>query len=108
MHRLLRPLLLALLALTAVLSLAACGSSDDGNGAAQSADPKPTARAEDFPSAKGRTLPDIIANLPEGPILAPSVSVLDKGTNRIGFALFDKARKQLSGAGVALYIGNQD
>jgi hypothetical protein len=108
MHRpSLRSLLLMLLALTAVAALAACGSNDS-NGASQPADPMPTARAEDFPAAKGRTLPDIIANLPEGPVLAPSVSVVEKGPNRIGFALFDKARKQLSGAGVALYIGNQD
>ena len=41
-------------------------------------------------------------------MLAPSVSVLDKGANRIGFALFDTAGKQLSGAGVALYVGNTD
>jgi hypothetical protein len=41
-------------------------------------------------------------------VLAPSVSVLDKGSNRIGFALFDTAGKQLSGADVALYIGNTD
>src|SRR3954471_23049188 len=108
MHRpSLRSLLLTLLALTAVAALAACGSNDS-NGASQPADPMPTARAEDFPAAKGRTLPDIIANLPQGPVLAPSVSVVEEGPNRIAFALFDKARKQLSGAGVALYIGNQD
>ena len=39
----------------------------------------------------------------EGPILAPSVSVLQQGTNRYGFALFDAARKQITGAQVALY-----
>jgi hypothetical protein len=105
-HLSLRLLLLALLAVPA-LGLVACGSSGDG-GSTQAADPMPTARAEDFPSAKGRTLPDIVQNLPEGPVLAPSVSVVDKGSNRIGFALFDKARKQLSGAPVALYISNQD
>ncbi len=36
------------------------------------------------------------------------MSLLDQGTNRIGFALFDTAGKQLTGAGVALYIGNTD
>jgi hypothetical protein len=107
LHRSLRPTLLVLPALAVVLALAACGSSANDN-AAPAAEPQPTARAEDFPSAKGRTLPDLLGNLPEGPVLAPSVSVVDKGTNRIGFALFDKARKQLAGAAVALYVGKQD
>jgi hypothetical protein len=107
-HLRLRPLLLTLLAIAAVAALAACGSSDDSSGSQQPADPMPTARAEDFPTAQGRSLPDIVANLPEGPVLAPSVSVVEKGENRIGFALFDKARKQIAGAPVALYISNQD
>ena len=39
----------------------------------------------------------------QGPVLAPSVSLLHKGVNRFGFALFDTARKQITGAEVALY-----
>jgi hypothetical protein len=104
-------LLVLLLALSAPLALAAgCGSSsgDGGSNAAAPVQPQPTAKAEDFPPTKGRTLPDIIGNLPSGPVLAPSVSLLDKGTNRVGFALFDTAGKQLSGAGVAIYVGNTD
>jgi hypothetical protein len=104
-------LFVLLLALSAPLAVAAgCGGSDGGGGsnAAAPAQPQPSAKAEDFPPTKGRTLPDIIGNLPSGPVLAPSVSLLDKGTNRIGFALFDTAGKQLSGAGVALYVGNTD
>jgi hypothetical protein len=68
----------------------------------------PAARAEDFPAAKGRSLPDVIANIPEGPVLAPSVQLLEKGTNRVGFGLFDTAHKQIPGAAVALYIGKTD
>jgi hypothetical protein len=104
-------LLFLLLVLSVPLAVAAgCGSSDDGGGpnAATPAQPQPSAKAEDFPPTKGRTLPDIIGNLPSGPVLAPSVSLLDKGTNRVGFALFDTAGKQLSGAGVSLYVGNTD
>ena len=103
--------LFVLLALSAPLLLAAgCGSTDGGgeSNANTPAQPQPTVKAEDFPTTKGRTLPDIIGNLPSGPVLAPSVSVLDKGSNRIGFALFDTAGKQLSGAGVSLYVGNTD
>ena len=104
------PVLLALSC--AALAAAGCGGSsgggaDDGNAAAP-AQPQSSVTKEDFPPTKDRTLPDVIGNLPAGPVLAPSVSLLDKGTNRVGFALFDTAGKQLSGAGVALYVGATD
>ena len=44
----------------------------------------------------------------QGPILAPSVSLLHKGINRYGFALFDTARKQITGAEVAIYTARAD
>jgi hypothetical protein len=90
------------------LVLAACGGGGgDGGGSNEAAPAQPaTAKAEEFPSTAGKTLPDVIGNLPSGPVLALSVSVLEKGTNRVGFALFDTAGKQLSGADVALYIGS--
>src|SRR5262249_14258288 len=63
----------------------------------------------DFPKADGNTMQDVLQGLPEGPILAPSVSVLEPdATNRVAFALFDAARKQLTGAGVAVYISRPD
>jgi hypothetical protein len=101
-------LLISLAATALALVAAGCGSSDNGNGNDAPAQPAPTAHPEDFPAASGKTLPDLINNLPKGPVLAPSVSVLDKGTNRVGFALFDTAGKQLSGAAVALYTGKID
>jgi hypothetical protein len=93
-----------------ILVAAGCGGSSSDNNPAASAPAQPasTAKAEDFPNTTGRTLPDIIGNLPSGPVLVPSVSLLEKGTNRVGFALFDNAGKQLSGAGVALYVGATD
>jgi hypothetical protein len=105
-----RALFLLLALLASAVSTAGCGSSGSGaDTAGQAAEqPQPTARAEDFPAAQGRTLPDVINNLPKGPVFAPSVSILSKGENRVGFALFDNARKQISGAGVALYIGRTD
>src|SRR3954451_13573018 len=105
-----RLLLLALALLVPVLAAAGCGSSDNGgdNGGQCAQQTQPSARAEDFPAAQGRTLPDVINNLPKGPVFAPSVSLLNKGDNRIGFALFDTARKQIPGAAVALYIGRTD
>ncbi len=101
-----RRVLLSLAALASVGALAACGSGDKSSGAPPQ--PAPTASAADFPAAAGHTLPDLINSMPKGPVLAPSVSVLQKGKNRIGFALFDTAGKQLSGAAVALYTGKVD
>jgi hypothetical protein len=103
-------LLVVLLTLVVPAALVAgCGGSSGGDSSNSTpAQPQPTATAEDFPTAKGRTLPDIVNNMPSGPNLAPSVSILEKGDNRVGFALFDNAGKQLSGAGVALYIGATD
>jgi hypothetical protein len=102
-------LLGALLVLATPLIAAGCGSSGGGSkSAAAPAEPQPTARVADFPRAEGRTLPDVIGSLPSGPTLVPSVSVLEKGKDRIGFALFDNAGKQISGAGVALYVGKVD
>ena len=56
------------------------------------------------------TLQDLQASASEGPILAPAVSLLHSGAtpNRFGFALFDSARKQLTGAQVAVYTARRD
>lgn len=64
--------------------------------------------AADFPKAAGRTLGELRQDSQEGLILAPSVSVLQPGTNRYGFAVFDAARKQVTGAPVAVYVSRPD
>jgi hypothetical protein len=94
--------LLVLLALA--LFAAGCGSSsDDGDKAGGS--PPPPARPQDFPKPGGRTLAQMKKDMGGGgPVLAPSVSQLAPGTNRFGFALFDRARAQIAGAPVALYL----
>jgi hypothetical protein len=71
--------------------------------------PEPTGQPADFPSAGGKTINDLASMADgKGPILAPSVSLLRKGVNRYGFALFDSARKQITGAEVALYTVHAD
>jgi hypothetical protein len=71
--------------------------------------PEPTGQPADFPSAGGKTINDLASMADgKGPILAPSVSLLRKGVNRYGFALFDSARKQITGAEVALYTVRAD
>ncbi len=99
-----RALLPALLALT----LLGCGG-ESRDAAMPPPAPGPIGRAEDFPRpAPGETIADLEAGLPDGPILTPAVSLLEKGRNRFGFALFDAARTQLSGAQVALYTARAD
>jgi hypothetical protein len=90
------------------LVTAGCGSSASTD-SMPPAQPQATAQPADFPPATGKSLNDL-ASMAEtkGPVLAPSVSVLTKGTNRFGFALFDTARKQITGAAVALYTARSD
>lgn len=103
MHR--RLSLLALIVIA--VALTGCGSAELD--AAAPEPPSPSGRAQDFPKpAKGGTLADLESGLPEGPILTPAVALLEKGDNRLGFALFDAARTQISGAQVALYTARPD
>ena len=87
-------------ALFACVLLAGCGGGDDDDSAAP-----PPAKAEDFPSAQGKTLAQLRAELGKGgPVLAPSVSQLTTGDNRFGFGLFDRSRAQIADAAVAVYV----
>lgn len=103
------PFCLTAVAAAAALTLSACGGGDSGGSGSSTPppQPKPTASPSAFPRAAS-TIQDLQGRLPEGPILAPSVSLLVPGTNRVGFALFDRARKQITGAQVALYTARPD
>lgn len=57
-----------------------------------------------FPQVKGRTMNQLAADVKSGPVLAPSVSLLEPGKNRFGFGLFDRSRKQITDAPGAIYI----
>jgi hypothetical protein len=102
-----RPLFV-LTGLLAVGALAAgCGGSNKSD--TPPPQPEPTGQPADFPTANGKTVDDLAAMAQgKGPVLAPSVSVMHKGTNRFGFALFDTARKQITGAEVAIYTARND
>jgi hypothetical protein len=101
------PKSLALLLVAVAATVAGCGS-DSGSGGSPPPTPKPSAPVQDFPTPAGHTMGELQKKYGEGPIFAPSVSLLDPGTNRMGFALFDRARKQIAGAGVALYLADVD
>lgn len=79
--------------------LAGCGGSGDGES-------RPAPDASEFPAAKGRTLTEI-AQLPEAKlVVAPAVSVVDVGSNRIAFGVFDLGGEQVDDADVALYFAS--
>jgi hypothetical protein len=99
------PFLVALLATGSLLT--ACGGSDKPD--SPPPQPEPTGQPADFPTATGKTVNDLASMADgQGPVLAPSVSLLHKGVNRYGFALFDTARKQITGAEVAIYTARAD
>jgi hypothetical protein len=88
--------------------LAGCGGGSDKSDSPPP-QPEPTGQPADFPAATGKTLNDLASMADgQGPVLAPSVSLLHKGVNRYGFALFDTARKQITGAEVAIYTARAD
>lgn len=93
-------------ALIALLIAAGCGSSDTDT--QPQAPPRPTAKAEDFPSAKGKTLESLRADLPQGPNLEPTMTTLSVGKNRIGFVLRDEGNNLITGADLAIYTTDHD
>jgi hypothetical protein len=97
----------ALAALGISVVLVACGGGSSEERAPEP-QPQPTARAEEFPSADGRSLQEVIQGMEQGLELAPSVSVLDKGVNRYGFVLIDGARELVNDAPVAVYVARGD
>jgi hypothetical protein len=95
--------LAALLPLVALpLVATGCGSSSSSKQPASAA--QPPASSADFPSSKGKSLLQLKRGLGPGPVLAPTVSVVSPGRDRYGFGLFDRARKQIAQAPVALYV----
>ena len=87
-------------------ALAGCGGGDDEPDSGGTQAPPPVASPEDFPKATGKTLAQLrrAVGAEGGPILAPSVSQFEVGSNRFGFGLFDRARAQIADAPVALYV----
>ncbi len=99
-------LLLSLLAAAVLLS--GCASDDDG-GAAPAPPQPPTAAPADFPSATGKTLDELVADLPQGAILnVSSFKSQRPGRNRLGFAIVDRANKQIEVSAVAVYTARPD
>src|SRR4051794_9109035 len=97
---------LVTLMLAAALAVAAssCGGSGGGSDSGVGATPPKVPSVTQFPKVRGRSMAALAANVPAGPVLAPSVSLLVPGKARFGFGLFDRSRKQITDAPGAVYI----
>jgi hypothetical protein len=85
------------------VSVAGCSGGDDGSSSSAGNDRAPSS-AEDWPPTQNRSFRELIGKMLQGPVLAPSVSVLTPGRNRFGFALFDRGNRQIGDLDVALYL----
>ena len=88
-----------------LIPITGCGGSDgDGDAGAGNGEPPRAPSPASFPNPSSRSLRELIRNMPSGPALAPSVSVLQSGRNRFGFGLFDRGNRQIAKLSVALYV----
>jgi hypothetical protein len=86
-------------------SVSGCGNGNGNGSTGSPPSTQPTyAEAANFPQPSGRSMRDLIGNLQQGPVLAPSVTILEPGKNRFGFALFDSGNRQIGGLEVVLYV----
>jgi len=95
MSKRLLPLALCLLLAAA---LTGCGGSDDSS--------RPAPAASEFPSAKGKTIGDLLHDSGAKPsklVIAPAAQTFDVGENRYPFGVFTLGNEQVTDADVALY-----
>jgi hypothetical protein len=100
------PRVLAIMLAAVVLS--SCGSDSGGS---TPAPPEPAAaRPADFPSAQRKTLSQLELGLKQGALLTPSSASSQKvgADNRLGFAIVDRANKQIDVSEVAVYTAKPD
>ncbi len=103
-----RPLSALACLLAGGVLLAGCGggsgsTTSSGPGTAES---RPAPPKSEFPSAKGKTLGDVL-NSADGPsdlVVSPAAMVFYKGENRYPFGVFNRDRTQVPNAQVALYF----
>ncbi|HEX7058666.1 MAG TPA: hypothetical protein VF176_02320 [Solirubrobacterales bacterium] len=100
---------LALVGLLAAATFAVgCGSGSDSSTSTGSAgvESRPAPPKSDFPSAKGKTLSEVLksADGPAEVVVSPAAMVFYKGENRYSFGVFTRDHTQISDAEVALYF----
>ena len=92
----------AALFLAAAVAAGCSGGGDDTSSAGDGG--RAATSTAGWPPTRNRSFRVLIGDMLQGPVLAPSVSVLTPGRNRFGFALFDRGNRQIGDLDVALYI----
>ena len=97
----LRKLLTVVAALIALALVAGCGGSDNGTGSRS----RPAPAASEFPSAKGKTLRELVlsSHATQGPVASPAAANFHLGTNRFPFGVFTTGHDPITDAQVAVY-----
>jgi hypothetical protein len=95
--------------LALALAIAGCGSGSDSStgSSSSSAESRPAPPKSEFPSAKGKTLAEVLEAENAAPstlVVSPAAEVFNKGENRYPFGVFQRDRTQVSDAEVALYF----
>ena len=92
---------LAAAAVLSIVLIAGCGGSDNGTGSRS----RPAPAASEFPSAKGKTLREVLlaSGASQGPVVSPAAREFHLGVNRFPFGVFTAGRDQITDAQVALY-----
>lgn len=102
------PAVLACLLLLAAIALPGCGggSDDTADSDSTSAESRPAPPKSDFPSAKGKTLAEVLeaADGPSELVVSPAARVFYEGENRYPFGVFERDRTQVGDVDVALYF----
>jgi hypothetical protein len=97
-------LLASFVFLLALAAIAGCGGSSE--------DPsRPAPSAAEFPSAKGKTIDQILNDSgakPTNLVIAPAAQDFDLGANRYPFGVFTKGNEQIDDADAALYFAKSD
>jgi len=94
-----RSLLLALCLGLVAATATGCGGSEESS--------RPAPAATEFPSAKGKTIGDLLHDSGAKPsklVIAPAAQTFDLGENRYPFGVFTLGNEQVSDADVALYF----
>jgi hypothetical protein len=91
------------------LALAGCGGGSDSStgSSSSSAQSRPAPPKSEFPSAKGKTLAEVLEAddaTPSTLVVSPASEVFNKGENRYPFGVFQRDRTQVPDAEVALYF----
>jgi hypothetical protein len=102
----LAPALFCLFAFGALLGGCGGGSETDEPSSAETAPSRPAPPKSEFPSARGRTLRQVLkaADARAEVVIHPAAEVFYPGKNRYPFDVFDREERQVSEAEVALYL----